>query len=130
MSVWNSRFVKESYRGMFAFASNCNLSSSNATNTILVQSISTFSSGERQAPTTQHADRGHKSVEETDGAWSSPIELQEALTADPTYFHGRDGLATHWTPPSNVTSNNTAMVDIFKRMRKEKELQNLMAHKQ
>lgn len=73
-------------------------------------------------------------VAETEGAglssrvslesdWKLPEEITAALKEDPTYFHGREGLASFWTPPSSRLSDT--MLDVFAKIRREQELKSL-----
>ena len=55
--------------------------------------------------------------------WTLPSEVRSAMKSDPTYFHGRDGIASQWTPPSPVSSQNESMVAVFTKIQKERQLQ-------
>ena len=55
--------------------------------------------------------------------WTLPSEVRSAMKSDPTYFHGRDGIACQWTPPSAVSSQNESMVAVFTKIQKEQQLQ-------
>lgn len=55
--------------------------------------------------------------------WKLPEEITAALKEDPTYFHGREGMASFWTPPSSRLSDT--MVDVFAKIRREQEMRTL-----
>ena len=48
-----------------------------------------------------------------DLGWNVPARIKEAMSRDRTFFHGREGMARHWTPPSTVTSKKGPLQDAF-----------------
>lgn len=48
-----------------------------------------------------------------DLGWKFPSKIKEAMSWDPTFFHGRDGMAQHWTPPSSATTKKGPLCDAF-----------------
>lgn len=59
-----------------------------------------------------------------------PAEIRSAMQADPTYFHGRNGVATRWTPPSSLSTSSSdvessPLVQAFRDIRKEQEMKSL-----
>ena len=60
-----------------------------------------------------------------ESVWKLPADIQSAMLSDRTYFHGRNGMAVQWTPPSSPTSKNGSMEDVFFQIRREQELRSL-----
>jgi hypothetical protein len=48
-----------------------------------------------------------------DMGWNFPSKIKETMSRDPTFFHGRDGMARHWTPTSSITSKKGPLRDAF-----------------
>jgi len=66
--------------------------------------------------TPDEADEGY------DGGNDVPPSVRSRVESDPTYYHGREGMALHWTapsanPPSRDARVQAVMRDIFERQR-------------
>ena len=57
--------------------------------------------------------------------WQPPTEIIAAKRSDPTFFHGRNGLAAQWTPPSSA-SLPPEMVKVFQDIRRKHEMDSLL----
>lgn len=57
---------------------------------------------------------GRKSTERSENLSSLPLELWSKSKSDATFFHGRDELASKWSPPSVHTSQHPAVKAVLK----------------
>jgi hypothetical protein len=56
-----------------------------------------------------------------------PPEIQSAMQADPTYFHGRHGVAARWTPPSSNNSKSggsSSLAAVLQQIQRDQQLKN------
>jgi hypothetical protein len=59
-----------------------------------------------------------------------PPEIQSAMQADPTYFHGRQGVATRWTPPSsNKKDGSSSLVTVLQQIQRDQQQQELKSRR-